>query len=407
MTILRIVVACIALAACPVLPALAAEDSVLALAEAERLAVESAPGLARQRSQTAAAAERSVHEGRLPDPQLSLGAINVPTDSFRLDAEDMTMLMVGVRQSFPAGDTRRFQSERAQHELSREQARLEAEHRSLVKQVRQAWLGLFLLHAEQQASERMRPLVTSQREAAEGRYRAGADPHQKVLQARQMLARLTDREYEIRARTARARAQLARWIGDAAFRPLPETLPLLPEAVPFDVDRHPEVQASKAMTGAAHADAAITREERKPAMMLDLSYGARQNRPDMMSAVLTLDMPLFPGKRQDRRLAEKLALENASQFEGEDKRRELAAMYRAVRAETEALDARTRLYAGSLLPDATREAQVTVAGFARDQSEFREARLRAIDIALDLTRLEVERARAQSELLYLTGESQP
>ena len=53
-------------------------------AEAERLALEQAPTLARARANVSASAERTVYEGRLPDPQLTTGFVNVPTDSYNL-----------------------------------------------------------------------------------------------------------------------------------------------------------------------------------------------------------------------------------------------------------------------------------------------------------------------------------
>lgn len=393
-------------AACASLP-LRADDRLLTLAEAERLAIESAPMLARQNDAVAAAGARAGYEDRLPDPQLAIGALNVPTDSFRFDAEEMTMVMVGLRQSFPAGRTLRYRGERAQHELERERARADGTRRDLLRQVRLAWLDLYALDAEGRVIERMRPLMTSQREAAEGRYRAGADSMQKMLEARQMADRLIDRDHDLRARRARAEARLAVLIGADAYRPLPEELPTLPVAKPFAEAQHPEVRAADAEVAAAQSETAMAREEYKPGMMVEVSYGSRQNRPDMMSAVLTFDLPLFPGRVQDRKVAEKRALEDAAQREREERRRLLEADERAARIEAESLDQRLRLYTDRLLPDADRQTHVTVAGFARDQSEYREARLRALDTEIEYTRLRAERARVQAELLYLAGETQP
>ena len=120
--------------------------AALTLAEAERLALEQAPTLARARTNVSASAERTVYEGRLPDPQLTTGFVNVPTDTYRLNREDMTMTMVGVRQSFPPGDTLNLKSRRAERELTREEARLEAERRNLLRQVRQTWLEIYYLN---------------------------------------------------------------------------------------------------------------------------------------------------------------------------------------------------------------------------------------------------------------------
>jgi hypothetical protein len=95
-------------------PVVAPAQAALTLAEAERLALEQAPALGRSQAEVAASRERTVYAGELPDPQLTLGALNVPTDSYRLDQEDMTMLMLGLRQAVPPGKTRRLRRQRAE-----------------------------------------------------------------------------------------------------------------------------------------------------------------------------------------------------------------------------------------------------------------------------------------------------
>ena len=386
-------------------------EAELTLAEAERLALAHAPWLAHHRTNVDAAAERAVYEGRLPDPQLIVGAINVPVDTYKLNQEDMTMTMVGIRQSFPPGDTLALKSRRAEKELTREEAKVEAERRNLLRQVRQAWLELYFQQESLRLLLESRQLQQKQLAAAEGRYRAAADMQQSVIRARQAVARVNEREPMLKAQIARIRAQLGRWIGEAAMLPLPAALPTLPVPAPdFDAARHPEWLATQAMLDAARLEVDMARQEYKPGWMLDLSYGFRRpmpdgtERPNMVTAMVTLDLPVFRAKRQDRRLAEKQALETGARLETEDKRREIEAMYTSMRAEYEALAARAKIFEEQLLPAIRRESQVTVAGFARDQAEYRDARMKALEAEQEYARVRVDLAKTQAELLYLTGE---
>lgn len=391
--------------------ALAAPE--LTLAEAERLALEHAPWLQHHRTNADAAAERAVHQSRLPDPQLTLGFLNVPTDSYRLNREDMTMTMVGIRQAFPPGSTLKLKGQAAEKELTREQARLEMEHRNLLRQVRQIWIELYFQQQSLNTLEELRRLARKQLEAAEARYRAAQETQQTVLKARQTLARTHEREPMLRAQASRLQAQLARWVGEAAYQPLSSELPSLP-VVPesFDHARHPEWLAAQYGLEQARLEVEMARQEYKPGWMLDFSYGFRRpmldgtERPDMVTAMVTLDMPIFREKRQDRRLAEKQAMESGARYEIEDKRRELEAMYRSMRAEYDALSERENIFVQQLLPATRRESQVTVAGFARDQTEYREALMKTFDTELEYQRLRADRIKTQAELLYLTGEPQ-
>jgi outer membrane protein TolC len=383
----------------------------LTLAETERLALEQAPWLQHHLTNADAAAERAVYEGRLPDPQLTLGVANVPTDSYRLNREDMTMTVVGVRQAFPPGKTLKLKTERAEKELAREQARVQMEQRNLLRQVRQSWLELYFQEQSLRTLDESRRLARKQLDAAEGRYRAAQETQQSVLRSRQALARLDERAPMIRAQRLRLQAQLARWIGDAAYQPLPAELPALPTAPgEFDYTHHPEWIATQTMLDEARVEVDIARQEYKPGMMLDVSYGFRRpmpdgtERPDLLSAMVTFDLPVFRNKRQDRKLAEKQTMEVGAQYELDDKRRELESMDRSLRAELDGLTEREKIFAERLIPATRREAQVTVAGFARDQSEYRDALMRSVDTELEYLRLRVDRAKAQAELLYLTGE---
>jgi outer membrane protein TolC len=385
----------------------------LPLAEAERLALDNAPWLKHHRAAAQAAGERAVYEGRLPDPQLVLGAINVPTDSFRFDEDDMTMVMIGLRQSFPAGRTLALREQQAREEQARDLARTDMETRNLLRQVRLAWFDLYYQEAALRQIAEARRLQQRQLEFTEGRFRAAQEPPQAVFKARAALARLNERIPMIEAQRARVRAQLGHWIGAAAFAPLPDTLPALPAFADFDTDRHPDIQSARAMEAAARTAVDLASQEYKPGWMLDLGYGLRQPTPDgrersnMFTAIVAFDLPLFRANRQDRRVAERLAQADGARHETEDKRREIEMLHRGLRAEHAALSARAAVFERELLPALKRETEVTATGFARDQTDYRDAQLRLLEAELEYTRLRVDIARTHAELLYLAGEQQP
>lgn len=389
-------------------PALA--QTPLTLADAETRALAHAPSLMRMRAAVAAASARTVSAGRLPDPQLLLGAINVPTDSYRLNQDDMTMTMVGVRQAFPPWGSLDARAQRAAGEQAQEQARLEIERRGLLREVRQAWFELYYADNARRLLESARELAGRDLAAAEARRRAAQDTLRAVYRARQQLARLDERLPMLRAQSEQARARLARWIGAVARDPLPDALPVLPAARTFDPEHSPEWRAAQAGLDVAHAEVDMARADYKPGVMLDLQYGIRRpmpdgtERPDMVTAMVTLDLPLFRARRQDPRLAASESMESAARDASDDKRRELQAMDQSLRAERDALAERVRVYEQELLPSLRHEAQDASAGFARELTERRAARMKEIDAELELLRLRVDLAKAQTELLYLNGE---
>lgn len=127
----------------------------------------------------------------------------------------------------------------------------------------------------------------------------------------------------------------------------------------------------------------------------------------MASVIVSMDLPIFPRKRQDRRLAEKQTIEAGARFELDDKRRDIESMYQTARAEHDAAATRAEILAEQLLPSIRRETQGQLAGFAREQVELREARMKELEAELDLLRARVDAAKAQAELLFLMGENLP
>ena len=73
----------------------------LALQDAIAMALQNNPGLAAMQARAGAMAAIPSQAGALPDPMLSLNAMNFPTDTFDRDQEPMTQLQIGIEQALP------------------------------------------------------------------------------------------------------------------------------------------------------------------------------------------------------------------------------------------------------------------------------------------------------------------
>lgn len=398
-----------------------AQEPVLDLAAAERLAREqdrSAPAL---QAGAEALQERAVAAGQLPDPKLKLGAMNFPTDSFDRGQEAMTQLQIGVQQAFPPGASRQLKQQRITAMAEASSAGAADQARTVQREVRERYLELYYQWQAGRTVAASRNLFEQLREVTEYQYAAGRKNQQDVLRANVELALLEDRNTRIDTETDRARAALARLIGpDAALRPLAEAFPELPPlptllSLEQGLDAHPvmQMEGSRVAAGALGVD--LAREQYKPAWMLDLTYGERTGdnpngsaRSDFLSAMVTLDLPLFTDKRQDRLLSAEQQELAATQLKREDRRRELQRMLAADYAEWTRLGQRLDRYADEVLPQAQQNASASLHAYQSGVTDFSgvmRARLTELDSRLTALRLRVDRARAQARLLYLSGES--
>ena len=146
--------------------------------------------------------------------------------------------------------------------------------------------------------------------------------------------------------------------------------------------------------------------------MLDLSYGFRsgemdgESRPDMLSAMVSFDLPLFRGNRQDREVAAARAEARGLHEMHDDHRREMRAMLAEARSVAERTAELERFYESDLLPLAEQSVQAALLAYRSNRSMIDDvvaARRAALETSLKHLRLAADRAQAQYEIDYLTG----
>ncbi|KTC66379.1 Outer membrane efflux protein (plasmid) [Legionella adelaidensis] len=119
------------------------QNRPLTLTEAEHLAIATSPELQRLKSVSSALRQQSIAEGQLPDPQLTAGAINVPTDSFSFTQDEMTMVQIGVQQQFARGRSLKMKSQQTRSLAKAELIKANEQTLTLLRNVRETWLELY------------------------------------------------------------------------------------------------------------------------------------------------------------------------------------------------------------------------------------------------------------------------
>lgn len=410
-----------ALALMVLITATATARSALTLSEVEQLALTDDPAIGALQARTRAMQDMAVADGQLPDPQLRTGLYNLPLDDFDVSREPTTQLRLGIMQSFPRGDTLRYKQQQTEWRAKSEQANTEAMRRKLVRNVRNSFLELYYQLQAEQIVNRTRRLFAQLVEITRAHYATGRVSQQDVLRASLELSRLDDRATRIRNEADKGRAALKKWIGDAATLPLSTDFPDLPAlpaktAIEAALPEHPVILLETARFEASNRKIRIAREQYKPGWSAGLEYRKRfgdnpggDDRADMMAAMLTVDLPLFPKKRQDKRLSASIQQAESAQLARSDRLRELRQTLETDYADWQRLGERSVLYQAKLLRESAANAQASLNAYQSGVTEFTtlmRARITDLDVRLDELRVRVDRARAQASLLYLAGEDQ-
>ena len=392
-----------------------AAGGVLTLDEAITRARVDAPQLAAARATLEAANHSVSGAGRLPDPELILGVDNLPTDSFSLGHDFMTMHKIGVMQSVPNGAKRRLQGELAAREVDLAEAQLSVTSLETARAAADAWINCAVAA---QSLQRLRVLrrdlgpqsAVTRAALASGRTNAG-----EALSSEAALARLDLRILELEQRLATGRAELARWIGESStLEPgdLPWRRDLDPAvSVVTNLSTHALVAPAASGVALAHTRVELAKAEKRPDWSAELTYADRgPGFSDLVSLEFRVGLPLFTRNRQNPAIGARLA----------DARAEEAAQEAAIRmhrAEVEAALAawqagRTRLayYDSELLPLAKDRSRALTAAYGAGQAQMRpvlEALGDQAELELAYVELagEVTRSWVFLNLLHAPGES--
>jgi outer membrane protein TolC len=407
-----VVIACVAMS-------LNVAASGLSLEDAEALAIRADPGVESVESNRLALDESAVAAGQLPDPLLKMGLISFPTDTFNFGQEAMTQVQLGLVQKFPRGQTRSLRTEQIKLQSAGLGATAQDQKLRIILAVRELFLEIVTQRHLAIINSDAIEVFSDLEDITQEYYATGRVYLQDVLQATVELAKVEDQATRIAQDEDQARARLAAWIGDAAYREMAAVWPQLKTPSSADVIKnklrdHPRTLALQKNVSAAETGEELARQNYKPEFALDLTYGGRSGtnpdgsaRADLLSLMLVMDVPLFHNNRQDRVMAARVAESSAAMFNLDD-------MYRRMRSEIDFHVAtlqrqqiRIDLFENTLLPEAVFSSEASKEAYQsslEDLTALLRAQITEFDLQLEHAGLLAEALKTQARLLYLEGE---
>ena len=382
-----------------VLIASAAQAGPLTYEQAIARAVAGAPGAVAARAGIDAATADARAAGSLPDPRLAIGFDNYPVSgppAFSPSEENMAMARIGVQQDVPNLAKRHAAQAQARAAVTSAEAAQAGRLRQIRLGTGLAWIDLF--YAERRLA-RIDELLGSLRAlpaAARSAVASGAARPAQPLGVDQAIAGLEDRRDEFVAAVARDRASLERWTGVKASATLggPPDAMLDPVRLRQALARHPDIFAADASVRRAQADIDAARAETRPDWGFSVAYQRRAPRfGDMVSAGVTMSLPLFTRGRQELRITARLSAAAQAQAEREDTRRALAADLESGLADHVMHHAQWMRARDTLVPLARKRAELETASYAAGRAGLTDA-------------IETRTALADAELTALDREAE-
>jgi len=365
-----------------------ASAPVLRLEQAVLIALEHNPGLAGLQAQSEAMHTLPSQAGALPDPVLSLNAMNLPVDSFDTGQEAMTQMQVALSQSFPFPGKRGLKREAIEHKADASDAMLAERRSSITGDVRAAWWRLMYQDRALQIIEQNEELMRDFVEIARTKYRVGNGLQQDVLLAQLELSRLLERELRIAGIRRGIQAELNALLGRRADRAV--TLPSLPPNAGLP-ELPPEptllqmagasrdlIDVKRDLVEAAQADLEFAKRDRYPDFKLGVGYGFRdgfdprrgKDRSDLVSVMLSVNIPLYSASKQSKAIEQRSHEVSRQRFALHDTLRHVEAGVARSFAEYHAARDQVALLETAIIPQAQQTVSSMLAGYQVNQVDF-------------------------------------
>jgi outer membrane protein TolC len=302
-------------------------------------ALRASPAIHAAAAQVKASTARVGPAGARPDPMLMAGIQNLPISEPGF-ADFMTMKMIGVSQTFPFPGKLSLQTRAATDEATAAGAALGAARLRVTAQVKEAYYELAFTDRALEIVRRNQAVLTNLIAVSQARYSTGTGTQADVLRARTETANLDNAASTLKEQR---RAALAR-LNAVLDRPsdTPVDAPVIParivRAAVADSSAHvhfasdalgaraadspllpldslealaaansPMIHEHVARIAAQRARVALARKAHLPDISVSIDYGQRRGFTDMVSAVVSLPIPLQKGRKQDAEVAEAAA----------------------------------------------------------------------------------------------------
>ncbi len=379
-------------------------------------ATANAPSLKARAATTAGARSSAIAADRLPDPTLDLGLQNFPVtgpNAGSFTRDDFTMATVGFSQMFPNLAKRHARAARATANIGLAEAGELVEGRNVRLETALAWIDLYYGERRLKQLDLLDASLDDLQKTVTARLASGSARPSQALEPEQLRAAIADRRAEMAAVVAQARARLARYTGD----PNPEVSgdpPMLdvdPVRLRAGIDSLPALRAQDARIAVADADVRLARAEKRPDWKVGVSYGRRDPRyGDMASVGVSIDLPLFAGKRQNPRIDASESDAQSSRYDRDAIRRELVAALEADLADHAMHHERLRNAREVLVPLARRRAELDRDSYAAGKLDLGTALLSTLALAeaeVEALNREADVARDAVRINIIYGEERP
>jgi outer membrane protein TolC len=358
------------------------------------------PKIQAAREKHTALKEKIPQSGALEDPMLSFGVVNLP-NNFDFNEEDMTMKEISVSQKFPFPGKRGLSEEVAAKEAESGGAEADETANQVAKEVKMAFYDLSHVYRSMEVTQRNKAILEELARITQTRYALGQAIQEDVIRNQVEISKMVDDltmlEQKKQAIAAKLNFILSRPQNSPVGRPaefgFSRVALTIEELQQTAIEANPMLRALKQDIAARGKGIELARREYFPDFSVKLAYGQREDRLDMYTGMVEMNLPIFIKSKQERKVAEAYADVRSAQAKYDSAQNEIFYMIADMGSMAQRLERKIDLYRTGIIPQARLQIDTAMSAYMVNKADF----MTLLDSRMKLYRYELDYHDALTE----------
>jgi outer membrane protein TolC len=336
----------------------------------------------------------------------------------------MTQKQIFIAQKIPWTGKRALISEDAQWSAKQKETMLDARRLMLSKDIADAWYELGFITKSQEINNRMIELVDRILNAVQSRYDTGRGLQQNIFQAQVERSKLDTEQISLKTKRRNIENRINSLLNRTAYQPVvyindiqdPDIRLSLPELESLAQAKNPDLKIREYDIQQSKTRIHLAEKDYWPDFDIMAAYGQRdqsrsgQDWTDFFSTTVSINLPVWQNRKQDKKLAAAKAMHQASVQSYENLLETISHQLDGLATDIINLQDNFFLYQRSLLPQAENWARSALDAYEVGKVEFDtmiNARMRLLMFELQAERYRFDVFKKRAELEVLIGQALP
>jgi len=370
-----------------------AEEPVIRVEPLVQEALEKNPKIFAAREKHAALKEKIPQAGALEDPMLGLGVVNLP-NNFDFNEEDMTMKEVSVSQKFPFPGKRGLSEEIAAKEAEAGGIEVDDIANQVARDVKTAFYDLSHVYRAMEVTQRYKSLLEELVKIAQTRYSLGLSIQDDIIRNQVEISKMVDDLIMLEQKKRAVAAKLNYLLNRPRNSPLGRPAEFEFKRMTFSIEElqqqaladNPMLKALKQDIAGRTKNVALAKKDYLPDFGIRFAYGQREDRLDMYTGMVELNLPIFIKSKQERKVAEAYADVRSAQAKYDGAQNEILYMIADMGSMVQRLERKIDLYRTGIIPQARLQIDTAMSAYMVNKADF----MTLLDSRMRLYRYELD-----------------